>query len=302
MSIVTKEVTSQNISKTRGTMVTAEYVPERLDWRFIDTVNFDIVYTSMYSWTDATMQQSILHYVVFDFDSMMIQEAEADTKNFLTMLTGVYGLDLSSIGIWFSGWKGFHVVLPVGSFVRNVSMVSQVPPMALKLLAYELAGSFNTFDQSIYDERRIIRVPLAENINSGLVKHRIAYGDLLSGKKFGIPTAEENVDFDEAVYSEQLGELFLKSLALSSAPPTKKHAGLHEPLQNLFMPAKKGSRNAQAAKLAGLLAKHIDDLAILQFTMDMWNRLNDEPLPDKELSGLVGRIFRNHKHKTVRGF
>lgn len=297
-----KEVVGQHIAKTRGTIVRAEYIPERMDWRLIDQVDFDIVYLSMYSWIAPDMQQSVLHNIVFDFDSVILQEAEADVKNFLSLLSSIHGIDLNTVGIWFSGWKGFHVVIPVGAFVRGTSYISSVPPSALKLFAHELAGSFSTFDRSIYDERRIIRVPLGENINSGLVKHRVSYEDLLSGKRFGIPTSEENIDIDDAVYSEALGELFLKALALCSAPPTKRNAGLHEPIQNLFMPAKKGTRNANAAKLAGLIAKHIDDLAVLQFIMDMWNRLNDEPLPDKELSGLVGRIFRNHKHKTVRGF
>lgn len=105
--------------------------------------------------------------IVFDFDcEENPNNAKADTKTLISRLED-YGLN--NYNVYFSGNKGFHVVLETDKFFK---------PKQLKTLAKKIAGDLKSFDGSIYNASRVLRVPHTRHQKSGLYSTPIAPEEL----------------------------------------------------------------------------------------------------------------------------
>jgi hypothetical protein len=104
--------------------------------------------------------------VHFDFDGASAQE---DVKNFLTRMYD----DKASVSpetdcrVWFSGSKGFHVLMGLG---RGRIGPSDRTPTLVKQIAEKVAARYITWDSSVYDRTRGIRVNNSRHQKSGLFK------------------------------------------------------------------------------------------------------------------------------------
>lgn len=103
-----------------------------------------------------------LNCVSFDFDAEDPQDALDDVRKF------VEWLDIKDIAIFFSGSKGFHVMVPFGYFPLQPN---EFLPNQLKDLAKYLKQTFKTLDDSIYNYNRKFRVPFTKHDKSGLYKN-----------------------------------------------------------------------------------------------------------------------------------
>lgn len=107
--------------------------------------------------------------IVFDFDcDTDPNNAKTDTKTLLGRLKK-YGFKDEDFNIYFSGKKGFHVVLETDKFFT---------PSQLKSLAKKVAEDLKTFDGSIYNAARVLRVPHTKHQKSQLYSTPISIDEL----------------------------------------------------------------------------------------------------------------------------
>lgn len=297
---VIKETAPVDISRRRFDRFT--YTPEFMTWERAEknAPLHNIVYQSVYSWQNdplTELQTPLIHYVVFDFDSDILDLAQADAVNFIRYLATVHDVDIDCLGLYFSGRKGFHVQLPIGLVVeQGEGGLWGVPPVVIKQFAMRIAAGFGTFDQSVYDARRIFRAPNAINQNSGLFKIALTWQELSLLTPADIRTLASDrkdlIELVEPVVSRSLFELML------SASETEADA-THKPivaLADLFDAAQRGSRNTKATQLAGLMVKTTTDLLVIREVMRLWNRSNPAPMAERELDIIVTGVFQRYTH------
>lgn len=96
----------------------------------------------------------------FDFDSTNPEISRASTIKTLERLTAE-GIDPNDVEIYFSGNKGYHLIL---------STDRQLTPLEVQGVANKYAGDLQAFDTSLYDYTQIFRVPGTKHAKSGLHK------------------------------------------------------------------------------------------------------------------------------------
>lgn len=299
--MVTKEWSPANFADRAWAAF--EFEPATLTYRPLANPG-QIVFTSIYGWTSEPLQsKTVLHYLAWDFDSPILTYALEDVCLFVTTLNEVYDVKADEIGIYFSGSKGFHVVIPIAHFTGDTELVG-VHPDSIKQVALELGQGFPTFDQSIYDVRRLLRVPNARNLHSGLYKVPMYYEELITLSIEDIrlmartPRPLLTIGEEGITKSPMLSDLLMRAISVSHDTPTTARSW-STPFPELFLPASPGNRNNAAIALAGLLLGHIRDQQVLQQIMHMWNRTNSQPLPARELTMLVQGAFTRYTTKQT---
>lgn len=103
-----------------------------------------------------------LNMVSFDFD-----HEEDPTQSLADVRKFIEWLAVDDIAVFYSGSKGFHVMIPFGYFplTANVHLPNQ-----LKDLAKHLKETFKTLDTSIYNYNRKFRVPFTKHEKTGRYK------------------------------------------------------------------------------------------------------------------------------------
>ena len=129
--------------------------------------------------------------IVFDFDDKdNTEHARKDTLELIDRLVGS-GLDLNNINIYFSGNRGFHVILCLQDKIDRQFYESVVD---------FYAGDLKTLDKTVKDQQRLIRMPFTRNQKSGL------YDIPLDFKEINENTIDEIKDkakvFDQKRFSE----------------------------------------------------------------------------------------------------
>lgn len=105
-----------------------------------------------------------LNMVSFDFDSDDINESLDDVRRFVNWL------EVDDLVVFFSGSKGFHVMVPFGYFPLEPN---EHLPNQLKDLAKHLKESYPTLDDSIYNYNRKFRVPFSQHEKTGSYKRDV---------------------------------------------------------------------------------------------------------------------------------
>lgn len=102
-----------------------------------------------------------LGYVSFDFDAEDPAEAMEDVKNMIEWLS------IKDVVVFFSGSKGFHLMIPKEFFPLESN---EHLPNQLKDLAKYLKEFYPTLDDSIYSYNHKFRVPFTRHEITGLYK------------------------------------------------------------------------------------------------------------------------------------
>ena len=93
------------------------------------------------------------------------------------LLIDHYGVGAEQLQIFFSGEKGFHVMLPT-RLLGNLTPSKDLPTL-LRDTAMALADEAGiTIDRAIYDRTRLLRLPNTEHSRSGLFKVEICWDEL----------------------------------------------------------------------------------------------------------------------------
>lgn len=146
-------------------------------------------------------------HLFFDFDSPHADLALDEVRKFTEkVIEKSIDAIIDDMQFYFSGNKGFHVL------IKQQFEPSEDLPDIVKKYCMALGKEFSTFDRSIYDKTRILRIPNSKHRKSGLYKI-----PLLPGEVFKLSTddirvlAKKQRSINDAV--KQFSERFLHGIA-----------------------------------------------------------------------------------------
>lgn len=238
-----------------------------------------------------------------DFDRLR-RDVLLITRKLITM----FGIKEENIQYFFSGSKGFHILIPSEVFgispIRDLN--DKYKMLAIELKSYTITKSIDT---RIYDTKRLFREPNTINTKTNLYKvqmtldqiRNISYNELMefasSPKSLFDVEVEYNPKAEQAFNSliEQVKERQKKSINHKVARQMLENKELLPCVKYILQNgAQKGGRNNTAMALASALFQRNEDKRYVEDIMDTWNRTKlDEPLPDKELEATVRSAFNN---------
>ena len=121
---------------------------------------------------------SYADYLPFDFDGEDLEAVLAQVRQFLKRLELTYELDgLPGIRGYFSGRKGFHLLLSshlFGGWEPSLHLYRHLRQLALTL------AQEGEVDRAIYDQNRLLRLPLTRHGTSGLWKIPLTVEEILT--------------------------------------------------------------------------------------------------------------------------
>lgn len=158
--------------------------------------------------------------LVFDFDC----ESNPDNarKDAVTLCNRLKqrGIGEDSIEIYYSGNKGFHVIVP---------LTHSLTPKQTQIAAGKLAVDLSTFDKSVYDAPQILRVPWTKNKTTNLYKVPVTFKDLNSKTMVDIKKVANDTSKVEADYSNVKHVELSQELTKEDPQPTKTYEIVERP-------------------------------------------------------------------------
>lgn len=121
--------------------------------------------------TVAGITDTVTNKLYWDFDSAdNLELAKEDARTLCGRLVKVYGLDSSTIALFFSGKKGFQVEVNFKDELFN--------PTQVKNICLNIGEGLSTLDRQIYNANRILRLPLSRHQDTGLYKTPLDFSGL----------------------------------------------------------------------------------------------------------------------------
>lgn len=275
--------------------------------------DFTDTYSTVYSYDNKN--QDLANIVAPMYIDLDINDLEKDydklRKDVLLLirrLKTMFHLQDDNIQIFFSGSKGYHIIIPYEVFGIEPSkdLNDRYKLIATELKSYTITKSIDT---KIYDSKRLFREPNTINTKTGLYKvymtidqvREFSYDDLIKRasavQEIGQVNKEYNAKSDVA-FNQMINDLKERQ------KKTINHKVARQMLQNkellpcvkyiLQNGAQKGGRNNTAMALASALFQRNENKEYVEQIMDTWNRTKlDEPLPEKELELTVRSAYNN---------
>lgn len=137
-------------------------------------------------------------FIYFDLDSK--NDLEAARKDALAVVSKLlsFGINQSAIQIYFSGNKGFHIIVETNQHFSAKE---------LKTFVKQFTNGLKTFDERVYDCNRILRIPLTKHKSSNLFKIPLTVNELaelsINDIKFKASNLE-NIDLAQYQYTIQM--------------------------------------------------------------------------------------------------
>ena len=151
--------------------------------------------------------------LVWDFDSSNNPDnARKDVVTLAHRLVDKYSVDPDSIQCYYSGSKGFHVVLYLGN--------TQVTPDQFKKATNIIAEGLTTFDAVVSDPNRVIRMEYTKHPKTGLFKIPLHVSEVdemdIEAIKSLAKTSREDMEFSAAPVT--LPEVLFKAVEKKKEP------------------------------------------------------------------------------------
>lgn len=226
-------------------------------------------------------------WLPIDIDSENLEEAQMLLRHLISNLE-THDIDINSCRFYFSGAKGFHVMIPSQYFKAEPS---EDIHKRFRKVAVELAKGIK-IDTAIYDKTRIFRLANTKNEKSGLFKIElypfeatsleiieIQKRALLPGERLEIET-----EIDE---SEYLTELYHEDLNKKKIEGKQSKTNVKVCMSKLMAGVGQGERDNVGVRVASHLRQSGLTPKMMYAALDEWNKTNDPPLEDYE----VNRIF-----------
>ncbi|MBT3679898.1 MAG: hypothetical protein HOF36_01385 [Candidatus Marinimicrobia bacterium] len=223
-----------------------------------------------------------------------LEEAKILTIIFIESLVEEYGIDANWILIYFSGKKGFHLLIP--SILFNISPHKQLEAL-LKHLVKRLIASHpieRAVDEVIYCRNRWIRLPNSVHPGTALFKIPLLFGELkqLSIKEIRAvarsPKWIEAIPASELFPNPQLSEIFQDCLNQGSGVGSIDTAKL----------LSEGVNEGERGNTAFLIARGLRDQGVSEDEAKSlvigWNQQNNPPIID---SGWPNRQIQSTYNK-----
>lgn len=242
-------------------------------------------------------------WLPFDIDDSDIWKAHDHARNLLHRLGVRYDVELDQLKCFFSGSKGFHILIPeplIGLYA------SAKLPAAFKEMAKEIAQDLS-YDGSIYEHLRLFRLTNTVNTKSGLYKVPLTAGELLNmetGEILKLAKKPRKVEFyptSELEINDNLSELFVQCMKVEDKQPD-----ILAPKANLIPREAKlcyysmlegvgeGERDNAAIRLATHFKKQGYSADITFGVLQAWNKRNNPPLNHTEMEKFVYQAYENN--------
>ena len=221
-------------------------------------------------------------WLPIDIDSDNLQEAQDFLTSLCTNMQD-YDIDLNICRFYFSGAKGFHVMLPSGVFGAEPS---EDIHKRFRRVAVELARGIS-IDTAIYDKTRIFRLPNTINAKTNLHKIELypfealslSIDDILERAKEPAERLDIETDYDP---SEELTELYHEDF--SKPKENRQFASKYKQSMNRLMQGVgRGERNNIGIRVASHLYQCGLPPKMMYAALEEWNKTNNPPLTDDEL-------------------
>lgn len=229
-------------------------------------------------------------YLPVDIDSLDLDKSLDTTKKFLENLKLIHDVDLNVLPIYFSGAKGFHIMIPSKLF--SIEPDTKLPEF-LKNLVRELLVEGIEVDEKIYDKTRLLRIPNTRHSATGLYKIPLSVEEVFNKSIEEIkelakkPRYEELWD-PECDLNRNLNSLYISISSLNYRPP-KNRAKKYEGLINGIIT--EGDRDNSLTSLAGKFRSmgfEIEDIEPILLTLN--DRKCIPPLPGDQVRKIAKSI------------
>lgn len=223
-----------------------------------------------------------------DIDSEDLEEAQLNLQ-YMVARMHQFGIDANTCRFYFSGSKGFHIMIPSAYFGAEPG---EDIGKRFREVALEIASSIK-IDTSIYDKTRIFRLPNTINQKSGLYKIELypfeamslTIDDILIRAKTPVERLEVKKD---VVASEKLSKLFRTTVGSSRATGQRAEVKTKVCMSELMNGVESGNRDNVGIRVASHLRQSGLTPQMVLVALDAWNETNSPPLSEDEL----GRIYR----------
>ena len=242
-------------------------------------------------------------YLWLDIDRPDLNDALETARYMANRMEQLYEVPRSTLRIYFSGAKGFHMGIDTRFFGLSPS---EKFPAQFKALAKKLADDL-AIDLAIFDKVRIFRLSGTINTKTGLYKIPIPYTLLEDCSIDGIkalavepqPEVEVDTEIDEGSLAYLVEEIkdAAPSLPVGDAPQIRKK-NLHGTkicLWRMMQGVGEGVRDEATIRLASDYQKKGMPAEIAMSFLRAWNQHNDPPVTDDVIQAKVASAYgRGH--------
>lgn len=276
--------------------------------------NFSDTYSTIYKYDSKRQDGANIIaplYIDLDIDDLEhdFEKLRRDVLLLCRRLKTLFNLTDDNIQLYFSGSKGFHIIVPHTIFGIKPckDLNDKYKLVALELKSYTITKSVDT---RIYDSKRLFREPNTVNTKTNLYKvpisldqiREITYEDLIAyasePKDMITVNAKHNPKSEEAFNQliESIKERQKKTVNHKVARQMLENKELLPCVKYILQNgAQKGGRNNTTMALASALyQRQPDNRDEVLDIMKSWNSTKlDDPLDDRELENTVLSAYRN---------
>ena len=255
-----------------------------------------------------------------NYDKLLI-----DLKIVYKKLCDTFKINKSDIQLYFSGSKGFHILISdkIFGFEPNRDINKKFKKIALYIKSYTITKCIDT---KIYDNRRLFRVPNTVNSKTGLYKVYLPYNKLFKKQPNGCTVAMTYDELKEYASQPKQKKLTLykynaqareKFDALIETIEQQERSKIDTKMAQEFIKSRKllpcveyilqngapnGQRNNTTVALANSLFQIGESLEDVRETITEWNMTkNEEPLPQSEINATVFSAYQNSRNNMFYG-
>lgn len=300
-------------NNTERNFIRNEYITYNQFFEFLKTINCLDTYCSAYLYDNAKVEEANLFGNLYlDFDCLEdFEKAREDVKHTLSFFKIVYKIQPDEIKIYFSGNKGFHLIIQ--NEILNIQPRKDLNCI-FKMLAEQIRtfSIYKTVDLKIYDSKRLFRVPNTINSKTGLYKIMITADELFNLSEHEIKTLAKqprNITLNKKpiynpVAANQYIEL-IKNYEKLEKENRKHEKGFRyrktlnitpECITNILENgAEEGSRNITIACLTSFYKESGKTFNEIIDLITEWNSKNTKPTSEREMKSTIKSIFYGNK-------
>lgn len=211
-------------------------------------------------------------WLPIDIDSENLEEAQREAVGVIHKLQE-YDIDENTCRFFFSGAKGFHILIPSGCFE---AIPSKDIHKRFKRVALKLTEGIK-IDSSIYDKTRIFRLPNSKHSKSGLHKVELTPMEVMNltineiQHKALLPVEELEVD-DEYDPSLELTKLYYQDFDTVKNTAAKEGAKAKICLETMMHQTDlEGERDNVGIRIASHLRQSGLNPKMIWSSLDTWN-------------------------------
>lgn len=239
-----------------------------------------------------------------------------DLKILIHKLVTEFHVEQNDIQIYFSGSKGFHLIISenIFGFEPGRTLNKDLKKVAVYLKAYTLTKCIDT---KIYDYKRLFRINNTINSKTGLYKVRVLYNDLINmsyDELIEYASKPKDIESDDYLYNDKANESFTNLIEKLNKRDrekiniqvAKEYIRKKELLPCVKYILQNGSPNGQRNNSTIALANSLFQVGYNQDEVieiiTTWNETkNEEPLPNREIRATIKSAYNNSKQNIYYG-